>query len=729
MEFTSLGVAKMWPEGFGSAARAASNATPTPAVQSNGPILEEIGVSGTPIFSGFLSDQGEFKPELFGLPWMRVAERMRRGDATVAATLCAVGLPIADAEWIVAEPKNPTPIEKEITAFLNRQFFEQQVNFRKVLKNALLMLPFGCAAHEDCYEIVNGEVNLSEALPRLPLTFYQFDTNDYGHLVNLVQLGYQGPEYEYVPVPASKLAYFAFQKEGDNWYGRSLLRPAYHAWYAKVALENIDDIAHERNGMGFPNFKLPPNAQKEDIAKINKWVQSIAVHQAASLVRMDGSEFELTGVTGTVKDALPKIQYWGTQITMIALAQFLMIGQQSHGARSLGETQTDFFALGMGSVAQDIADTLNATTARRLIEFNYGPLSARRFRQPMLKAAKILSLNIETITKAIAALGDVKVGLIQADDELEAYLRSELGLPAMNGKPRVKPGVTVPAAPGAPSATPAPPQIAASNVIDGVNLSRAPRGAETSLAFSAIVGRLDRGRNESAALLRTARKSLQAEALHKLASAKPGKLHRASIPTDPALVASLTEVLGGIADFGTEQVAQERARQTRGASPKGAEAIRGKVAASSTYDSSKNPAGLYAETEVSDFLTQLQSRAARVVSGLRRDGLREGELLTKAGQLLDDQPDGWIDGLASEGANSAFASGRQAGYEQNKDAIGSVQYSALLDPNTCDACESADGEDGETPDDITAVPNPDCGGGDKCRCVHVYVFADEEKAA
>ena len=58
-----------------------------------------------------------------------------------------------------------------------------------------------------------------------------------------------------------------------------------------------------------------------------------------------------------------------------------------------------------------------------------------------------------------------------------------------------------------------------------------------------------------------------------------------------------------------------------------------------------------------------------------------------------------------------------------------MQYSALLDSNTCDNCGDADGEEGDTPDDITDVPNPDCDGGDKCRCVHVYVFDDEVKAA
>jgi hypothetical protein len=65
------------------------------------------------------------------------------------------------------------------------------------------------------------------------------------------------------------------------------------------------------------------------------------------------------------------------------------------------------------------------------------------------------------------------------------------------------------------------------------------------------------------------------------------------------------------------------------------------------------------------------------------------------------------------------------GYEELKDEIREVQYSAMLDGDTCDACTAADGETGATPGDVTPAPNPDCTAGGGCRCVHVFVFADE----
>ena len=62
---------------------------------------------------------------------------------------------------------------------------------------------------------------------------------------------------------------------------------------------------------------------------------------------------------------------------------------------------------------------------------------------------------------------------------------------------------------------------------------------------------------------------------------------------------------------------------------------------------------------------------------------------------------------------------------EHRDEIASYIYSALLDVNTCEACAAADGQESESEDGIPAVPNPDCDGGDKCRCVVVAVFKDE----
>lgn len=49
-----------------------------------------------------------------------------------------------------------------------------------------------------------------------------------------------------------------------------------------------------------------------------------------------------------------------------------------------------------------------------------------------------------------------------------------------------------------------------------------------------------------------------------------------------------------------------------------------------------------------------------------------------------------------------------------------VQYSAILDEETCPACREADGTIGETSYDLPPAPNPRCDASDGyCRCMHV----------
>jgi hypothetical protein len=66
--------------------------------------------------------------------------------------------------------------------------------------------------------------------------------------------------------------------------------------------------------------------------------------------------------------------------------------------------------------------------------------------------------------------------------------------------------------------------------------------------------------------------------------------------------------------------------------------------------------------------------------------------------------------------------GRAKEARARKDEWSLVEYSAILDANSCDPCASDDGQQSSDEDELTPVPNPSCAGGDFCRCVHVYIF-------
>lgn len=677
------------------------------------PDLVEYGATGTPILGGFLRDAGEYNPTLEGLAAFRVYEQMRRSDGQVAATVMGMKLPIRSADWTVAAPEDATPVEDEAAEFVRECLFEE-LDLDAILDNALLMLDFGCSAHEDVWYVDGNRWRLKKCAARLPATFYRWLCEG-DELAALEQMGWSGEEYKTAQVPANKLALFTWQQEGSNFAGRSVLRPMYQHWYIKSALYKIDAIANERNGMGVPFIKMGPDAKAEDKATAIGWLQQLSVHEKAALLLPNGWDWGLMGVSGTLRDPKESIAHHNMAISMAGLAQFMMLGQSESGNRALGQTMSDFFYLGLQATANRIARVINLTTVERLCRYNFGT----GIRYPRLVAQQILSVQFDALVAALQQLANA--GIVQADDDLESWVRNKIGAPEA-GKPRVRPA----APPEAPESSPE--EKTPLQATEGaLRLSREPRGAEKYLALDEIVGELDRGRDAIAAALRRAKKAVQAEAVQRVMAAPLRTMHRVSIAPPEKLVAEVEEILAGVFGGGVEQVAGERARQKAGLEPGDAATVREMADWVPAKKRKRDPLGVYADGVVAEFVNQVTSRAVGVaLDWLRRPGdLTKGELINRVTEELDAQSDKWIDGAASKGANEAFADGRQEGYEEYRDEIQAVIYSALLDFNTCPNCANADGAEGRTPEDIPGVPNPDCDGGDRCRCVHVFVFSDE----
>ncbi len=709
-----------WRKWLGLADRTAP--APEPAAPAERPDPTEIGATGTPIFGGYLRDQGEYNADLVGFSAFPIYEKMRRSDGQVAATLMAMKLPLRGAEWSVVPPDQPTPVEEEAADFIRECLFEG-VNFKAVIENALLMLDFGCAAHEDVWAVDGNRVRLRKLAPRLPVTFQRWIVDADETLKGIEQYGAKADTYVTTTVPINKLALFSFQQEGSNFAGRSVLRPMYQHWYIKNSLYKIDAISCERNGMGVPWVKMGPNSSAEDRKLAHEWVQRLTTHERTGIVLPPEWEFGLEGVKGTLRDPKDSIAHHNVAISKAGLAQFIDLGQSESGNRALGQTMGDFFYLSLQATADVIAKALTQTTISRLVRFNFGAI-----RPPQLVAQKIFALKFETMWAALKDLA--QSGLVQGDDELETYLRKQMGLPEAgpNPRPRPQPQQAIPPADGPGGGEPgAPGRKSSARLADSPpRLMRQPRGPEKCLALAEIVSALDRGRDDVAAAIRKTRPAIQAEIVNKLVNAPIREMHRVSIAPDEKLIAQVEAALRGVYDFGAAQVDGERERQAAGGQPADAAAIR-LADVRSKRRKTREPLGVYADATVSEVINNLTQRATNVaLEWMRRPGdATKGEIIRSIEDELDAQSDKWIDGAASKGVNEAFADGRAAGYEAYRDLISEVQYSALLDINCCENCAAADGATGATPDDIPDVPNPDCDGGEKCRCVHVFVFADE----
>lgn len=107
----------------------------------------------------------------------------------------------------------------------------------------------------------------------------------------------------------------------------------------------------------------------------------------------------------------------------------------------------------------------------------------------------------------------------------------------------------------------------------------------------------------------------------------------------------------------------------------------------------------------------------------------------RASGALGDLSSGRTDDAVGAVVNQSFGVGRDDGADQITDAdpnaIVAKVYSAVLDDGTCEECAQWDGATfpanyDSTPPGAVKAPNPRCAGTvRRCRCIWVYVHADE----
>jgi hypothetical protein len=180
---------------------------------------------------------------------------------------------------------------------------------------------------------------------------------------------------------------------------------------------------------------------------------------------------------------------------------------------------------------------------------------------------------------------------------------------------------------------------------------------------------------------------------------------------------------------GRRQVAGELARQV--AAKAGGAKAPGKSAALTlanrrrtrrTPGTTTTPAGAVAVKAIAiaaGVLATMREAAVKAITGPAAATLTAPALETT---ILAASDDGLLRLAAS--VSDLVSLGRSEEAAANSDRIADAVVSALLDGNTCGACEALDGyttTDLAEAADLTPVP--DCEGGDRCRCCCIYEIA------
>ena len=696
----------------------AKTKSPSKVVKGGQPII--IGVKGNTGQYGY-ADTGEYVRKLQGATGRAVFDEMRRSDPQVRAILNAVTLPLRQATYYI-EAASDDPKDIELAEIIQTDLLEDMtMTWDDTLRHALLMFPFGFSVLEKLYEIRYSKILKRDYVtwrkfdPRLPQSIVGWDFDEKaGGLLGPIQMDGSGMQ---TTLPIEKMLVFTTEREGDNWEGTALLRPAYKPWFIKDTLEKIESIKHERHGVGIPTMKVPGSVKPgtTEYNEVVEVLENITASEISYVVTPEGYEFRIEGLTGKGTDILPTIKYYDEEIAKSALAMFVNLGTTETGSRALGGSFLEIFRLALQAYADYVCEIFNRYAIREMVDYNWDVEE-----YPLLKVRRIQDLD----PQVIATLKNA--GVLSMDDDIENIVRDELNLPPL---PEDHERQKAPIFPQPDSGTTEDEEEPddEGDVDQGDEDEEKPKKAkafsqdrepydwELLVNFEQIEIRLNSEEMKLEDQLLQIRAVQIEHIIRELVTGR--KIQNIAVPGKKDMFDAMVEAFKAALRQGRADVREEIERQ--GSSRGFAEAV-------PTPDELLAIIAEELGILVDGATDKLKAMVAKAYLDLKKKGQAGGELLANLTAKVRDEVKAstWTNAAAAA-INAGNGAGRDIGAGEYADQIEECYYSALLDSSVCENCRPKDGARHELGDPEYVTPNPECKGGPRCRCLTVYVMKAE----
>lgn len=695
----------------------------------------------------------EQRYELRGTQGSRTYRKMRFGDPHIYHLRRAQNLPLMGAAPSVdpTDPTDPDAVAKQ--EFIERVLLRGSL-WVGFIRDSQLALDYGFSA----FEIVwYRDAATGEARCRLELRpASSIETSDIfvraGAIDHVVQRPVEGGER---PIPGDKLVWIAYDKEGDAFQGSPILVPMYQPWRLKLDLIMQLPIQIHR-GNGIPVIGHDYSADDDEFLALQEMGKHFGQQvESYAMFDKDRVALELMSTNVSVRDTLDAIEQQNREITAVCQAQVFDLGITKAGSFALGKTLSDAFNSGVQSQATYIESVLNADGGliHQLIAFNF----PRDDNRPRLRIGNVETVDVKSLAQALVWMSQAMGGI---PDDVKEWALRQMNMPT-EGITQVvvtpPPASTEPPAPAASKpgrtgddeaggsgpqsgAKAAESSASALQLAEGRTLRRAPVGAECFVQLAELDQRFTDSRTAVREATQATRDKLVA-ILSKRAQAagQSGKLGQFASTQPPMTDVLREEVAAVLTEFyaaGREQVAAELDRQRKGepVTPPSLE-DRQVIAAAEKPGRKAIPAKLPDADKAIDEQAEMIARsiaqstqaaaataAARIGSGVPLDAAAFAESVTRGSDAAALRFGAVVSDMMQLGRAT------EANAQASSIAYGVV--SAILDSATCQYCEDADGFESEDLSEIAALaPNPDCEGGENCRCTPVYMLTGTEEAA
>ncbi len=401
----------------------------------------------------------EQRQALAGDRGIAVLKEMSEEDPTIGAGLLAIDNMVRRVSWEF-EPPPDTGAEGERWAVLcNTSIHDMSMSWADTVSSFFTMVPFGWSYSNAVMKRRDGEkpyrpedpdapassdyddglVGWRVMSPRSQDSKLRWELDSRGNVRGMWQQVLGGPA---VMVPIEHSALFRTSTKKNSPEGVSVLRSAWRAWHFLRQIEVHEGIGIERDLAGLPVGGAPSEYLKADakpghkatVDAMRRILANVRNNQNAAVLwpsdrDADGNElFPLKLMTSGSRrpsDLNAVVMRKRAEIAGCMLADWLTLGHEANGSRSLGSAKMDLFVDCLSVWTQNVANIFDAHLTPRLMRAN--GVSAKL--APKLRPGKVDQVDVEQFAAAFSQL--VTSGALTNTAETENWARSQIGAPAI----------------------------------------------------------------------------------------------------------------------------------------------------------------------------------------------------------------------------------------------------------------------------------------------------------
>ncbi len=409
------------------------------------------GVPGTAIYGGYIVEN-EKNASLSGtLKYTTYSDLLANVSIIAAGTRFFLNL-ISRSKWVV-EPADDSAKAQELAEWLENAMESMDTPWHRVVRRAAMYRFYGFSIQEwTAKRLEDGSIGMQDVAPRPQQTIIQWDRDDQGKIIGVVQESPQ--DYEQIYLNRKKLVYMVDDTLNDSPEGLGLFRHVVKTSQELLRFEQLEGFGYEADLRGIPVGRAPvgelstlveegaiTEEQKAAIlSPLETFIGNHIKNPRLGLV-LDSSPYRsqdegnspssnqqwdielLQSSASSAAEVSEAIARKNQEIARVLGVEGLLLGSTQHGSQALSTDKSHNFALIVSSTLGELSETFEKDYTDVLWKLNgFDPEL-----KPKFKTESSVYRDVTQITTALRDMATAGA-ILAPDDPAINEVRELLGL-------------------------------------------------------------------------------------------------------------------------------------------------------------------------------------------------------------------------------------------------------------------------------------------------------------